>query len=155
MHCAAAVCGLAAQTHQSFAKGSKWSFITIPRHESLGCHTNEGFPYFYPIFLLLRLFLLARVSVVKPSSLLVIIMIVKPSFRKAHNNVIIYSLSSVCLLQLDMTYTNFSCPVTCFSHIKNEIFRWKMQQWLTDTNHLRIDLARKCPTSTWEFICLI
>lgn len=45
---AAAVCGLTAQTHQFHKKLSKLSFITLPRVDSLNCHTNEGFPYFYP-----------------------------------------------------------------------------------------------------------
>lgn len=49
---AAAVCGLAAQTHQTFTKKklTKLSFIAIPGVDSLHCHTNEGFPYFITIF---------------------------------------------------------------------------------------------------------
>lgn len=54
LSCAAAVCGLAAHK-----KLSKLSFIAIPGGDSLDCHTNEGFPFFYPIFLPLRLFLYA------------------------------------------------------------------------------------------------
>lgn len=47
---------------------TKLSFITVPRGDSSSCHTNEGFPYFFPIsFVSLCLFLYAGVSLSGPS----------------------------------------------------------------------------------------
>lgn len=91
LSCTAAVCGLAAQTHQSFTKKlTRLSFIAILGVDSLHCHTNEGFPYFNTIFLPFCLFMHAGVSVFEPSFTLVIIIIINIFFATQRNVIICF-----------------------------------------------------------------
>lgn len=131
--CTAAVCGLAAQTHQFHKKKkkiSKLSFITISRGDSSDCHVNEGFPYVCTIFspsLTHQHTETNNQSIFEPSFLLVIIIIIIfPIINLFQNPSVIlpdypHQKTTVRVVHWNaqLTYVCFFLSVTCCGHVKN------------------------------------